>query len=277
MSEDVAPPQDQLKDQLPDALERARRAIDAVDDRLLALIGERAALAAEVASAKGPVAGSPMRPAREVAMLRRLSGAASGGVDGALVIEIWRALIADNLRRQKCVEVFTGGALDQVRLFDLARRHFGAGAKINRCEDSRVTLTRMTDTPAGAAVMPFPGKAGAGMWWPMLSESRFRDVVIVAALPMRDDGADPEAAVITRGAPLEKAGGDTTLAFAQDPHFRLVRALNEGKVAGREIARAGTAVLVQLDGYVAPDDARLVAMSRAGLEALRIVGCYARV
>lgn len=260
-----------------DPLERARRAIDAVDDRLLALIAERAALAAEIAAAKGQTDGSPMRPAREIALLRRLVAAAPAALDKGLVVEVWRALIADNLRRQKTIEVFTGGGLDHARLLDLARKHFGAGVRITRCEDARVTLTRMIDTPAAAAVMPFPGRAGAGMWWPILSERRYHEAAIVAVLPIRDEGAEPDACVITRGAPLEQVGGDTTLAFAQDPHFRLVRGLNEAKLQGKEIARAATAVLIQLDGFVGVDDPRLVAMARVGLEALRIVGCTARV
>jgi len=259
-----------------DPLERARRAIDAVDDRLLALIAERAALAAEIAAAKGKSEGSPMRPAREIAMLRRLAAAAPDSLDKGLVLAIWRALIADNLRRQKPIEVFTGGGLDHVRLYDLARKHFGAGVRMTRCEDARGTLTRTVETPAAAAVMPYPGRAGAGMWWPMLSERRFRDAAIVAVLPMQGEG-DPEACVITCGAPLEAAGGDTTLCLAQDPHFRLVRALNESRMQGREVARAATAVLIQLDGYVGAEDPRLMTMAREGLDLLRVVGCYARL
>lgn len=259
-----------------DPLERARRAIDAVDDRLIALIAERAALAAEIAAAKGKIDGSPMRPAREIAMLRRLTAAAPGDLNKDLVVEVWRALIADNLRRQKPIEVFAGGRLDPVRLQDLARKHFGAGAKITRSEDERATLTRMTDTPAAAAVMPFPGRTGAGTWWPMLSERRFRDAAIVAVLPVQGAG-EPEACVITCGAPLQEAGGDTTLCLAQDPHHKLVRALNESRMQGRELARAATAVLIQLDGFVGVDDPRLVTMSREGLDLLRVVGCYARI
>lgn len=264
-----------------DPLERARRAIDGVDDRLLALVAERAALAAEIAAAKGKIDGSPMRPAREIALLRRLIAAAPAALEKALVVEVWRALIGDNLRRQKGIEVFVGGsaggALDQLKLYDVARRHFGAGVRISTLPDPRTVLTRMVETPAAAAVLPFPGRAGAGLWWPILSERKFHDAVVAAALPLIGDGGEPQAALLTTGVPLEEAGGDTTLAFAQDPNHRLVRGLNEGKLQGREIARAGTAVLIQLDGYVSPNDPRLVPFARAGLDGLRVVGCYARL
>ena len=258
------------------SLDAARAAIDAVDDRLLALIAERAGLSAQIAAAKGAATGSPLRPAREVAILRRLIAKAPEGTDPALVLGVWRALIADNLRRQVNVEVFAGGALDHVRHFDLARRHFGASAKITRQEDARITLTRMLETPAAAAVLPFPGKSGAGMWWPILSERRFHEAVIVSALPLRGDG-EPEAAVVTVGAPLEPAGEDRSLALAFDPHHRLTRGLNEAQLKGIEIARANAAVLIRFDEFIAADDPRLVPLAKAGLDGLRIVGCYARV
>jgi chorismate mutase len=258
------------------ALDAARAAIDAVDGKILALVAERSALAAKVAAAKGAVSGSPLRPAREVTMLRRLVAQAGEGVAAPLVIELWRALIADNLRRQKCVEVFTGGATDHVRLFDHARRHFGAAARISRQEDARATLNRMADTPAAAAVLPFPGKTGQGSWWPILSERRFHDTALVAALPMRDDGAEPEAAVMTRGAPLEPTGKDVTLVLGFDPHFRLVRGLNEAALPGKEVARANASVLIQFETFVGPNDPRLIVLGKA-LDGLRVVGCYARV
>jgi chorismate mutase len=258
------------------SLESVRAAIDAVDDRLLALIQERAALASEVAAAKGAIEGSPLRPAREVQTLRRLL-AQAGGVEPALIVEIWRALVADNTRRQKCVEVFTGGATDSVRLFDLARRHFGGSARITRAEDARVALARMAETPAAAAVLPFPGKSGAGGWWPILAERRFHEACLIAALPLREEG-EPEAAVITRGVPLEPTGDrDIMFAIAFDPHHKLVRGLNEAALPGKEAARANATVLIQFEGYVAPNDPRLAIVARAGLDGLRVMGCYARV
>lgn len=263
----------------PLSLEDARAAIDAVDDRLLALIAERAKLSAGIAAAKAATASSsasPLRPAREVAILRRLIAAAPAGTDPALVVEIWRALIADNLRRQKCVEVFVGGALDPVRLFDMARRHFGAGARITRLDDARTTLTRMVETPAAAAVLPFPGRSGAAGWWPILAESRFREVAVVTALPLRGDG-EPEGAVVTVGAPLEAAGGDQTLVLAFDPHHKLVRALNEAHLKGTEVARVSATVLIRFAEFVGPDDPRLIPVAKAGLEGLRVIGTYARV
>jgi chorismate mutase / prephenate dehydratase len=95
-------------------------------------------------------------------------------------------------------------------------------------------------------------------------------------LPVRGDW-EPEAAVVTVGAPLEKAGEDMSLLIAFDPHHKLVRALNEAHMKGTEVARANATVLMRFDEFVGADDPRLIPMARAGLDGLRVVGCYARV
>lgn len=259
-------------------LEEARAAIDALDDQLLALIVERTALAGAIAAGKqAEGVGPSMRPAREAAMLRRLIAAAPKDLDKAVIVEVWRALIAGNLRRQKPVDVFAGGAPDVTRHFDLARRHFGASTRIARADDARTTLTRMIETPSSVAVLPFPSASGPGMWWPILAESRFHGAGIVAALPIRGTPSGPEGAVIMAGAPLEPSGDDTTLALAFDPHHKFVRSMNESGLKGRELARARTLLMIEFEGYVAEDDRRLVALSKAGLDGVRIVGVYARI
>jgi chorismate mutase len=260
-------------------LEEARAAIDAVDDQVLALIVERARLADVVAVAKAGDAAtaSPMRPARETALLRRLIAAAPKDMDKAVIVEVWRALISANLRRQHPVDVFVGGSPDPVRHHDVARRHFGAATRIARAEDARATLTRMIETPSAAAVLPFPGNSGPGMWWPILSERKFHGAAIVAALPLRGTPSGYEGALVAAGVPLEASGDDTTLALAFDEHHKLARALNQVEIKGREIARANTMVLVEFEGFVAEDDRRLVALEKAGLDGVRVVGVYARI
>jgi len=79
------------------------------------------------------------------------------------------------------------------------------------------------------------------------------------------------------GAPLEASGDDATLALAFDPHHKFVRSMNESGLRGREIARARTLLMIEFEGHVAEDDRRLVALSKAGLDGVRIVGVYARI
>lgn len=263
------------------SLDSLRGQIDQIDDRILALLGERAALAQALRAAKQATAsqGLPIRPAREVTLLRRLIAQAPKDVERDLILEVWRALISANVRRQADLDVVVAGATDAVRQFDLARRHFGAGAQIGRAEDARAAMARLLEPSPAVAVLPWPGASGPGGWWPILAESRFHRLGVIGGLPIAASaaGEEPEAAILAADPVFEPAGDDCALAIAFDPHYRCARALSDAQLAGKEIARARTLVLIRLDTHVTADDLRLQAALRAGLEGLRIVGGYARI
>jgi hypothetical protein len=210
-------------------------------------------------------------------LLRRLIQAAPAPVDSDLVVELWRTLIAANVRRQAIVDVVISGGPDLVRLHDLARRHFGARTRILRSAEPREAMAKAIDTPNLLAVMPWPSGQGPGGWWPALTESRFHKLSLVAGLPMSGpDNADPEACVFAMGA-TEPAGRDMTLIIAFDPHHKAQKAMAEAGFMGREVGRSEPKVLMRVDGYIAAGDARVAGMSKHGLEAPRVIGSYARV
>lgn len=260
-----------------EALAALRAQIDAIDDQMLDLVGKRAALARALAAAKA--GGGPtlaLRPAREVRVLRRLIARAPEGVDADLVSELWSALMGANVRRQQPMEALVSGAGDIGRLFDVARRHFGASMKITRVEDFRAALNRVQVEPGVVALLPWPGPQGPGGWWPILNERRYHKLSIVSALPMRGDH-EPEGALIGADALIEEAGDDFTLGVAFDPHHRLVRALNESGLSGKELGRARETVLIRFDGFLSPTDPRVMVLIGHGLDGFRVVGSYARV
>jgi chorismate mutase len=260
-----------------EAIAAARADIDAVDQKILALLADRVKANEVIAAAKvGSGVTMPLRPAREVKMLRKLIAEAPPGVDPDLIFDVWRAMIAANVRRQKPVEVVVPEIGDVTRLFDTARRHFSGAARINRLAETRDIMNHIADNASSVAVMPWPGAAGPSSWWAMLTERRYANLVIIAGLPMRGVG-EPEAALVAPGAMLEEAGGDRTFGLAFDPHHRSVRALNEAGLKAVETFRVRETVLLELDGFIAPGDVRIPTAIRHGLEGLRIVGAYARI
>lgn len=261
----------------PDPLEPIRREIDRVDDSMLALAAERLRLIDQMAGAK-PVSGLPIRPGREIAMLRRLIASASAPLERELVVELWRALIAAGLRRQRVIDVFVGGGRgDPSHLYDVARQHFGARARIQHLAEPQAAMLRAADEPnKSVAVTPWPAAPG-GAWWPALSERRFHGLHLIAGLPLVGPANDfPEACVFAAARP-EPAGGDVSMLLAFDPHHRLQRALQDAGLDGREIARAEPRVLVRVEGFVALDDDRAAALTNKGLDNVRVLGSYARI
>lgn len=261
----------------PDPIETIRAEIDGIDTTLLSLVAERLQLADKLVAAKAPQAGLPIRPGREVALLRRLAESAPAPLERELVVELWRALIAATLRRQRVIDVAVGGNRNDPRLFDIARRHFGARTRIQHVGEPQAALQKAAENPESwVAVTPWPAAPGVGAWWPALSERRFYNLHLIAGLPLLGGGEEPEAALFAAAAP-EEAGGDVTLLMAFDPHHRLQRALNEQGLAGKEAGRAEPRVLVRVEGFVGVDDPRAPAMTRFGLDSVRVLGSYARV
>jgi chorismate mutase len=261
------------------ALEAIRRDIDGVDSQLLVLIAERLRLSDRMAALKAPAPGLPIRSGREAILLRQLLASATPPLERELVLEVWRALIAASLRRQRVIDVVVGGGRgDPTRLFDIARRHFGGRTRITHVGDAQAALQRVVDSPDTiVAVTPWPAAPGVGAWWPALSERRFHHLHVIAGLPlMAPASEEPEAAVFA-ASPPDEAGGDATMILAFDPHHRVTRALNEVGFAGKEVARAEPRVLVRIEGFVAPEDPRVAALTRYGLDNARVLGSYARL
>ena len=261
-----------------DPLEPIRNEIDKIDDQLLALFAQRLQQADKLTALKASQTGLPLRPGREVSMLRRLIANAPAPLDREFVLEQWRALMTAGLRRQRVIDVVVGGGRgDPARLFDVARRHFGARTRIKDLGEPQMALQKAAENPETVvAVTSWPSAPGVGAWWPALTERRFHGLHLIAGLPLLGAGEEPEAALFATS-PSEAAGGDVSLLLAFDPHHRLQRALNEAGLIGKEIARAEPRVLVRIEGFVALDDPRAAMLSRAGLDSVRVLGSYARV
>jgi chorismate mutase / prephenate dehydratase len=273
MADAVAPEQSSAAEE---AIAAARAEIDAIDQKILAILADRVRCNEVIAAAKAAAGvAMPLRPAREAMMLRRLIAAAPDGVDADLITDVWRAMIAANVRRQRQVQVVVPAIDDVVRLFDTARRHFSGAAEISNVVDAREALTRVADRPATVAVLPWPGPVGLSAWWAMLTERRFASLSIIAGLPMRSLG-EPEAALVAAGATLEPAGEDHTFVLAFDTHYRAARALNEAGLRARSL-RVRETVMMEIEGFLQRGDPQLDTMSREGLEGLRVVGSYARI
>lgn len=89
-------------------LEDIRRDIDAIDDRILDLLESRIAASGRVREVKSRLPdtpGSPIRPAREAQILRRLMARKSAGVSPQLVVRLWRAILTSSSLAQAAFAV----------------------------------------------------------------------------------------------------------------------------------------------------------------------------
>lgn len=138
-----------------DTLKSIRARIDGIDDRILALINERAAAAAEVAHAKQAAgeSGDYYRPAREAEVLRRIRDANAGPLTDADVTRLFREIMSACLALQRPLTVaFLGpqGTFTQ----EAALKHFGYSIESSPLDNIDAVFREVESGEAAYGVVP---------------------------------------------------------------------------------------------------------------------------
>ena len=238
-------------DETPPSLDEVRWRIDAIDSQLLALIDERAGLSRAVAAAKQAAGdtGFGLRPGREALIVRKLLSAQRDHAPDALVIRIWRELMADSLSRQGPFHLTVWG---DGRTVELARLRFGAAPPMAVVAADKDALAA-AKTPWAVSVLALqPGSA----WWArLLAEPTLN---IFAALPCLTRWG-PQAAFAVAQVEVEPTGGDQTFWVTDSGKSAgaIVEALGADGVAAEPLAEAGGLKLFSLSGFYQRNDERL--------------------
>jgi chorismate mutase / prephenate dehydratase len=110
------------------SLKEIRSEIDAIDRALLELLEKRFAAIASIKRWKeerGSEASSPIRPAREAEILRRLERLRGEAVPPELMVRLWRGIMAAATAAQAEVTIHVSGDIgSDAGLRDLVREHF---------------------------------------------------------------------------------------------------------------------------------------------------------
>lgn len=259
-----------------DKLTAIRRQLDAIDDKLLDLLAERARKMAEVQAAKGGSGGVLCRPGREMQILRRLTKRIDGPLPADLVVRIWRDVVTSFTRLQG---PFAIGALDAPDwLADLAQRHFGLGDAVRRVDGASRLFSMLADGAVRIAVFPSPEDSDTP-WWTRIGRDGTQ---VIARIPV--DGTETQPGGLVVGKQAFDPSGD-------DRHLLIVdfdEALSRPKIAKRfadaGIAlerilaetsdKTGQSILAVCATPVAANDPRLATLS--GKDArVRLAGGYA--
>jgi chorismate mutase/prephenate dehydratase len=271
-------------------LENLRAKVDKIDQEILDLLIERSAVVRRIGALKGDQAdGRPApRPAREAQILRRLAGRAGGRFPTAVMVRMWRELIAAQTRLQAPLSVAVfARAEGALRVWDLARDHFGSATAMIRVDRPIQALRSLSDGSATVAVLPLPNDDES--WWVSLMSDSDPRLRVFARLPfVSSDGEETRAFAIGQ-LELEASGDDLALlAIEAEPSLSRGR-LRELLVAAnlnplwasacRPAAPPQALHLVEVDGFVGNGDERVAGLLKAaGGEVLRVVpvGGYAR-
>lgn len=238
----------------PLSLDAIRARIDVLDGELLALVGERAALARAVAEAKraaGDGGRFGLRPVREAQIMRRLLAARNPAASPALVVRIWREIIGDSLSQQGPFHLTVWGGKLESRAVELARLRFGAAPKLSLADKPEQALAAAR-TSGGVGVLALTPDSS---WWGrLLAEPTLK---VFATLPCLTAWG-PTAALAVAQVEVGPSGADQTLWVTDAPDIgKTIEALSRDGVAGGPLAQHGGLTLYALAGYYQHDDARL--------------------
>jgi chorismate mutase / prephenate dehydratase len=257
------------------ALQALRAEIDALDDAMHDLLMRRAAVVARMAGSRAKTgAGSPLRPGREAAVLRRLLGRHSGALSRGAVVRIWRHVFMAHTAIQGAFTAAVAASGEAAQTLALAREHFGASTPLTPFASPAQALAALSAGKASVAVLPTPTGEGEGAWWQSLEAPRLS---VVARLPFVADATRADAALVVAPVPPDASGEDRSLfrleGGAEASRESFVRMLTEAGLAGRILclARQGgrSLALAEIDAFCAADDPRL-----AGLNAV-LLGAFA--
>lgn len=195
------------------ALDALRRELDALDDALLGVLAKRQQITQQVKSLKQVTAKttiSPLRPAREAQIHRRLMTLAKAkGLDPAHVLKLWRGILTESSLSQSAITLHVSKRLSQtlghrLRLLE----HFPAMA-VEEWKDEAQAMVQVNVNPGDICVVETESP-----WIEACVAGKAGSAQIIGALPVIKGEAVPQL-LIFGNAPTEPSGFDETVLITQ--------------------------------------------------------------
>ena len=275
-------------------LESIRRDIDKIDRELYDALKRRMDLISSVSQAKRKAGsqGSMMRPAREATVLRSLLDGHSGPPQAAVLARLWREMINAATFMQGPLSVAVSAPAKSVGYWDLARNHFGSSTPMSLHRSPMVVVRRVISEAGAVGVVPLPQEDEEEAWWLALATAAPGEVTpkIIWRLPFytSPSGAYEEFGAMAIGCIEPEDSGQDVTVLALDTDLDLSRARlleclknngTEGRIltAHEDQQLDRQLLLVEVDGFLRNDDARLGELAQRLGESLRrikILGAY---
>ncbi len=198
------------------SLDDIRRKIDACDDAMLDQLANRFELSEMVKFLKqsDPKSNSlPLRPAREMSILRRLiDKAAKKKLNPELLVRLWPVIISESSLVQAPVTIHVskrvyGSVAQRQRIRD----YFGAMA-IEECRDEAQALLQVNDAACDICIVETESE-----WVDPFIAGHAGTAKVMCALPVLRGADDPDAPklLVIGHAPQEATGDDETIVVSK--------------------------------------------------------------
>jgi chorismate mutase / prephenate dehydratase len=194
----------------PDTLlETIRREIDAIDDALLDLVVRRFDATAKVRATKlndGTIAASPLRPAREASMLRRLIARADGKISPELLVRLWRVILSTSTQSQAPVVLHIDAELTEDTSLRVCLAEHFCGMAIASHSDLAEAFSAITHRKGDLVIT-----RTTAPWAEHFADVSRSGARLIGCLPVIDGGLIPELLIFGHAEPLPSGADDTIL------------------------------------------------------------------
>jgi chorismate mutase / prephenate dehydratase len=249
------------------ALDALRRELDRLDEDLIGLLAKRQEITQQVKSFKQAINSttmSPLRPAREAQIHRRLLQAAKSlGLDPAFVLRQWRGILTESSLSQAPVTLHISKRLSATLGLRLRlQEHFPAMA-VEVWKDEGQALMQINVSAGDICVVETEAP-----WIEACVAGKAGTAQIIGALPVIKGDAVPKL-LIFGNAPMEASGFDETLLITQGnlPRDFALQPLWQVK--------SGPWRLSALAGFHSECEGPLVGLSRSNISlGLKLAGRY---
>ena len=258
------------------SLDDLRREIDEIDSAIHDLIMRRAEVGRAIGAIKGGD-GIAIRPGREAQILRRLVARHRGPLPRAVVVRIWREIIAAFTALQGPFSVALSAVEGGPDLRQLARDHYGSQTPVKSLESDQSVLRAVSEGEATVGVLPLPRSEEQNPWWRNLARDGESVPRIVARLPFTAGTNDgPDGFAVSLAAP-EASGEDRGLLILEtpDPMSRdsLKALMAKARFEVSDIQNWAEAPerrlhLIEVEGFLDDDDPRIGELLEAGADVL---------
>jgi chorismate mutase / prephenate dehydratase len=273
-------------------LDDLRAEVDRIDQAILALLIERTDVVREIGRVKADHLNARLaaRPAREAVILRRLVALAGDRFPRAVLVRMWRELLAATTRLQTPMSVSVFATRQGAGAWDLARDHFGSATPMVRVESATHALRLVGDGSATVAVLPLPNDDEP--WWLALMSEHHDRLRVFARLPFISSaaGEGEEARALALGRLEVEPSGDDLALLAIEAESGVSRGRLRDLLAAAGLEPVWLAAwrgpeppqaahLVEVGSFISEGDARVAEVLNAARgEVLRIVpvGGYPR-
>ncbi len=272
-------------------LDDLRLEIDEIDAQLHELLIRRTEVSQQIGKLKER-SRPHIRPGREAAIMRNLVARHRGSLPKAVLLRLWREIIADSAQQQGpfSLSVYAGEEAPELR--DLARETFGVLTPLSEQGSNVRVLNEVANGKATLGVLPPIQSDSRNPWWRHLARDGADVPRIVSRLPFapwpRDRGGDSEALVVALGPP-EPSGDDRSFLVAE-VQDRMSRAAFKDLLAKAGLVARETATwtdgedapycycLAEVDGYLegpeAPPLSDLVEAAGERVSRVWVIGRY---